>query len=90
MSAKRNKPKDPNRYPPGWDAGRVKRLIDYYDRQTEEEAIAEADAAYENRKNTVMLVPTELVWKVRQLIAKHAASAAPRAKSGKRRRPRAA
>ena len=32
--------KDPNRYPPGWDLERVQSLIEFYDSQTSEEAIA--------------------------------------------------
>ena len=40
--------KDPNRYPPGWDSERVRRLIQHYDAQTDEEAIAEDEAAFDD------------------------------------------
>ena len=64
--------KDPNRYPPGWDSERVRRLIQHYEAQTDEEAIAEDEAAFEAPKITVMDIPTELVASVRALLAEHA------------------
>ena len=36
-----------NVFPPGWDEERVRRVIAHYQNQTDEEAIAEADAAFE-------------------------------------------
>ena len=33
--------KDPNKYPPGWDLERVRRIIQHYESQTDEEAVAE-------------------------------------------------
>jgi hypothetical protein len=57
-----------NRFPPGWDEQRVKRVISHYESQTENEAVAEDEAALEG---TVMAVPAELVPEVRDLIAKH-------------------
>jgi len=38
------KNKDPNKYPPGMNAQRVRAIIDHYDNQTEEEALAEDEA----------------------------------------------
>ena len=32
-------------YPPGWDEDRVRAVIDHYDRQTEDEEVAEYEAA---------------------------------------------
>jgi hypothetical protein len=32
-------------YPPGWDQGRVQDLLDHYERQTDDEAAAEHEAA---------------------------------------------
>jgi hypothetical protein len=32
-------------YPPGWDAARVKRLLDHYENMTDEEWVAEDEAA---------------------------------------------
>jgi len=61
-----------SKFPPGWDAKRVNAVLSHYEKQTEEEAIAEDEAAYENAAYTVMEVPKELVPKVRELIAKRA------------------
>lgn len=60
-----------SRFPPGWDEERVRRVLAHYEEQTEEEAIAEDEAAYENRNQTFIEVPNELVPAVRELIAKH-------------------
>jgi len=59
------------KFPPGWDEGRVSRVLSHYESQTEEEAVAEDEAALEGMTGTVMEVPTELVPKVRELIAKY-------------------
>ena len=37
-----------NEYPPGWDEERVQKVIDYYENQTEDEAVAEAEEAFRN------------------------------------------
>lgn len=38
--------KDPNRYPKGWNRARVQVLIEHYENQTDDQAIAEDDAAF--------------------------------------------
>jgi hypothetical protein len=58
-------------YPPGWDEERVRRVLAHYEQQTEEEAVAEDEAAFEDAMQTVMEVPRELVPAIRELIAKH-------------------
>ena len=63
-----------NKFPPGWDADRVNRVLAYYESQSEEEAVAEDEAAPETLGQTVMEVPTEVVPAVRELIAKHKAA----------------
>ncbi len=60
-----------NAFPPGWNEKRVKDVLAHYESQTEEEALAEDEAAFEVAGQTVMEIPTELVPKVRELIAKH-------------------
>ena len=60
-----------SKFPPGWDEARVKDVIAHYESQTEEEAVAEDEAAFEIAGQTVMEIPTELVPQVRELIAKH-------------------
>jgi hypothetical protein len=62
------------KYPPEWDEKRVKDVLAHYASQSEEEAVAEDEAASEAAGQTVMEVPTELVPKVRELIAKHKAA----------------
>ena len=60
-----------NEFPPGWDEERVHSVIVYYDQQTEDEAVAEAEAALQNESSTLMKIPTELVPAVLELIDKH-------------------
>jgi hypothetical protein len=59
-----------NRFPEGWDAGKVQRVLAHYGEQTEDDALAEDEAGIESSE-TVMNVPHDLVPKVRELIAKH-------------------
>jgi type II secretory pathway component PulC len=58
-------------FPVGWDEERVRRVLEHYEHQTSEEAVAEDEAAFESRNETVMKVPHELVPAVRELIARH-------------------
>jgi hypothetical protein len=58
------------RFPPGWDAERVQRVLAHYENQTEEEALAETEAARQAENITMMAVPTELVPEVLELIAR--------------------
>jgi hypothetical protein len=59
-------------FPPGWDEERVRSVLEHYESQTEDEALAEAKAAFENANYSVMLIPNELVPAVRTLLSKHA------------------
>ena len=67
----RSKKKVHNEFPPGWDEARVRRVIDYYEAQTEDEALAEDEAVFAGEHHTLMEVPAELVPTIRELIAKH-------------------
>ena len=58
------------KFPPGWDEKRVRKVLDHYESQTEDEATAEDEAAYEAEGQTVMIVPTELVPAIRQLLGR--------------------
>jgi len=62
-----------SRFPKGWDEERVKRVLDHYENQTEEEAVAEDEAAWEDVSQTFVKVPNKLVPVVRELFAKKAA-----------------
>ena len=57
-------------YPPGWDQERVQRVLEHYESQSDEEAVAEDEAAFEATTHTTMEVPVDLVPAVRELIAK--------------------
>jgi hypothetical protein len=60
-----------SRFPAGWDEERVRRILAHYEEQTEDEAVAEDEAAYEDTTQSIIEVPVELVGAVRELIAKH-------------------
>jgi hypothetical protein len=60
-------------YPDGWDAERVRRVLEHYEAQSDEEAVAEDEAAFETTTHTAMEVPVDLVPVVRELIAKRRA-----------------
>lgn len=63
-----------NKFPKGWNENRVNKVLSHYEKQTEEEAVEEDEAAFKNRTETVIEVPIKLVSKVRELIAKYQAS----------------
>ena len=57
-----------NRFPSGWNEARVRTVLEHYDRQTEDEAVAEDEAAFRRRDQTVMVVPKPLVPAITRLI----------------------
>lgn len=59
-----------NRYPAGWNAARVRRVLAHYEGQSEAEAVAEDEAAFGGVTETTMRVPVKLVPAVRALIAR--------------------
>ena len=60
-----------NRFPSGWDEKKVQQVLNHYEHQTEEEAIAEDEAAYDDDKMSMVEIPNELIETVRNLIAQH-------------------
>ena len=62
-----------SKYPEGWDAERVRRVLEHYEGQSDEEAVAEDEAAYEATTHTAMEVPVDLVPVVRELLVKRRA-----------------
>jgi hypothetical protein len=62
-----------SKYPPGWDEQRVRRVLAHYEAQSDEEAVAEDEAAYDATTHTAMEVPVDLVPVIRELIAKRRA-----------------
>lgn len=63
-----------NQFPSGWDEQKVRKIIDYYDHQTEEEALAEDEAVEDSLEQTTMQIPNNLVSAVRELITRNQAS----------------
>ncbi len=59
-------------FPPGWNEERVQRILSHYDSLSEDEEVAEDEAAFEDSTQTVMEIPNELVPTVRALLADHA------------------
>jgi hypothetical protein len=59
-----------SKFPPGWNEERVRKVLDFYEHQSEDTAVAEDEAAYESGTDTFIQVPNELVPAVRELIAK--------------------
>lgn len=59
------------KFPTGWDEARVKKVMSHYEAQSEEEAVAEDEAAFESVNQTFIEIPNELVPAVRELLARH-------------------
>jgi hypothetical protein len=58
------------RYPTGWNEERVRKLLLHYEAQPEDEAVAEDEAAFRRRDQTVMVVPKQLVRTITRMIAR--------------------
>lgn len=61
-----------SKFPPNWDEKRVQEVLAHYESQSEDQAVAEDEAAYEDPSQTYMEIPNDLLSKVRELIAKRA------------------
>lgn len=59
--------------PPGWTEERVRGVLTHYEAQTEDEAVAEDEAAFGTESDTLIEVPLELMPAVRELIGKYQA-----------------
>jgi hypothetical protein len=59
-----------NRFPKGWDDARVRKVLEHYESQTEEEAVAEVEAAFLTTDQAVVIVPKSLVPAVTKLISR--------------------
>jgi len=67
---KRNDQEKKQAYPAGWDEERIRKLAEHYNNQTEDEQVAEHEAAFLAEGQTVKVVPTELVPEIVKLITK--------------------
>lgn len=63
-----------NQFPSGWNEDKVKQVIDFYDNQTEDEAVIEDEAIEKTSEQTTMQIPHNLVPAVRELIARNKVS----------------
>jgi hypothetical protein len=59
-------------FPPGWDEERVRQVLAHYETQTEDEAVAEDERAFE-KGQTVIEVPAELMPVIREVLAQYEA-----------------
>lgn len=57
------------KFPPGWDAGRVQRLIAHYEALDEESQVAEDEAALDLQGQTTVVVPVEFMPAIRQMLS---------------------
>jgi hypothetical protein len=57
-----------SRFPVGWNEAKVRRVLEHYEGQTEDEAVAEDEAAFQLGDQTVMVVPNRLVPEITRLI----------------------
>jgi hypothetical protein len=60
-----------NKFPKGWDNEKTRKVIALYERQTEDDAVAEDEAVFAHQSYTVIEVPKELLPAIREMIAKH-------------------
>lgn len=58
-----------NDFPPGWDQAKVQQVIAHYESQSDDEAIAEDEAAFLDSEYSVMLIPRALVPAVYELLS---------------------
>ena len=61
-----------SKFPRNWDEKRVQQVITHYEKQTEDEATDEDEAAFGDAAvQTVIQIPQELLPIIRELLAKH-------------------
>jgi hypothetical protein len=78
-----------NQLPPGWDEECVRRVIAHYENQTDQQAIAEDDAAFKSGRRTVVEVPAELMPVIRGMLQLLPPAAKPKTGKAARRSSRA-
>ena len=58
------------RLPKGWTEEQIRKLAEYHENMTEDQQVAEIEAALSDENQTMMMVPTELVPEIVKLINK--------------------
>lgn len=61
--------RDTNRYPTGLDRRKAQAIMDHHENQTEDQAVAEDEAAYHSNSITMVAVRVRLVPRVQSLVA---------------------
>jgi hypothetical protein len=62
-------------FPPGWNEERVQDVLNHYEAQTEDEALAEHEAACGREDEPMIAVPADLLPKIREMSARYRAEA---------------
>ena len=60
-----------SKLPKGWDDSKVKSVLSHNESQSEDDATFEDESVLDDRSQTLMEVPKDLVAVVRELIARH-------------------
>lgn len=61
---------DPKSFPPGWDDARARRLAAHYEQLSEDDQVAEDEAAaQEGSGQAVISVPQDMLPAIRQLLS---------------------
>ena len=58
------------RLPKGWTEEQIRKLAEHHDNMTEDQQVAEIEASLNDKNQTMMMVPTELVPAIVKLINK--------------------
>lgn len=58
-------------FPAGWNEKRVRRVLSHYEKQTDEQAVAEDEGAFKSKQRAVIEVPVELIPVIREIIAQY-------------------
>lgn len=62
----------PQIFPPGWNEDRVRDVLNHYENQTEDEAVAEDEAMFGSSESTFVEIPNEILPQVKGLLAEYA------------------
>lgn len=58
-----------NKFPEGWDEKKIQEVINHYENQSEDDAVAEDEKGFEKENETFISVPKALLPEIRKLIA---------------------
>ena len=60
-----------NQFPPAFNEEKIKKIIEHYENQSEDEAVAEDETIMTYKEQTMMQIPNNLVPVVRELISQN-------------------